>query len=196
MEDSLFPTSTWGKEFAIARSQPRGAGESDLIRIIAQKPNTMVTFDPAPTGECPMLQPGEWCEVRMGSDTEILATEPILIAHYLVSTGNQADPSMAFDVPLEQFRQTYSFLIPAQYEKNFIALAAPTGAVVMLDGVPVQASLTSFASGAYSAGRRSVGVGQHKLVCPDGCGVMVMGYSDDVSYMFSAGLDLEQIVLD
>ena len=37
--------------------------------------------------------------------------------------------------------------------------------------------------------------GQHTIHCADGCGVLVYGYSDAVSYMFAGGLDLKQIVI-
>ena len=49
LEEMMFPSSTWGKSFAIARSQPR-TNEPDMLRILAQKPNTVVTFTPAPGG--------------------------------------------------------------------------------------------------------------------------------------------------
>ena len=39
----LFPSQTWGKAFAIARSKLR-TNEPDVIRILAQKPGTTVTF--------------------------------------------------------------------------------------------------------------------------------------------------------
>jgi hypothetical protein len=38
--------------------------------------------------------------------------------------------------------------------------------------------------------------GQHKISCPNGCGLLVYGYSDAVSYMFAGGLDLKKIVIN
>ena len=203
VEEMLFPASTWGKSFAIARSQSRGANEKDALRIIAQKPNTQVTFDPAPTGACPMLQPGQHCQVEIAADTAVTATEPILIGHFLESTiwqdplfggaVGEGDPSMALAVPAEQFRTDYTVLIPMQYAKSFLSISAPATGAILVDGQPIQ--MTPFATGMYRATRHPVSAGQHRITCPAGCGVLVYGYSDAVSYMFAGGLDLKQIVL-
>ncbi|MEZ4468373.1 MAG: hypothetical protein R3F43_29050 [bacterium] len=37
--------------------------------------------------------------------------------------------------------------------------------------------------------------GQRRLACPTGCGVLVYGYSQAVSYLFAGGLDLERITV-
>jgi hypothetical protein len=114
LEDMMFPTSTWGKEFAIARSQSRGTNELDVLRIMAQKPNTTVTITPAPVGTCPTLNAGQHCQIKISADTSIIASEPVLIGHYLQSAIWQdpifggalgsGDPSMALAVPTEQYR--------------------------------------------------------------------------------------------
>ena len=204
IEDMLFPTSTWGKTFAIVRSQPRGTNEPDVLRIMAQKPNTTVMFDPAPTGTCPTLQPGQFCQVKIAGDTSITASEPILVGHYLQSAiwqdpffggaVGEGDPSMAIAVPIEQFRTDYTILVPSQYTKNFMSIAAPPTGAVLVDGLPIQ--MTAFAGGAYRAARHAVNPGQHKISCPNGCGVLVYGYSDAVSYLFAGGLDLKTIVIN
>ncbi|MBA3392770.1 MAG: IgGFc-binding protein [Deltaproteobacteria bacterium] len=204
IEDMMFPTSTWGKTFAIARSQPRGTKELDVLRIMAQKPNTTLTFDPPPTGTCPTLQPGQHCQVKIAADTAITASEPVLVGHYLQSAiwqdpffggaVGEGDPSMAIAVPTEQFRTDYTILTPSQYTKNFLSIAAPTNGAVLVDGLPIQ--MTAFANGMYRATRHVVNAGQHKVTCPGGCGVLVYGYSNAVSYMFAGGLDLKQIVIN
>ncbi|MGN6104613.1 MAG: IgGFc-binding protein [Kofleriaceae bacterium] len=203
IEEMLFPTSTWGKTFAIARSQSRGTNEPDLLRIMAQKPNTQVTFDPPPIGTCGTLQPGKFCQVKIQGDTAITSNEPILIGHYLESaiwqslfggSIGEGDPDLALAVPTEQFRTEYTILVPNAYAKNFISIAAGPSGVVRVDGLAVQT--TPFANGAYRSARQRVNAGQHKISCPDGCGVLVYGYADAVSYMFAGGLDLKQIVIE
>lgn len=203
IEEMLFPTSTWGKTFAVVRSQPRGTNEPDVLRIMAQKPNTTVTFDPAPTGTCATLQPGQFCQVKIAQDTVVTATEPVLVSHFLESaiwssplgsSVGEGDPSMALGVPVEQFRTDYTILVPQQYTKNFISIAAPSSGAVLVDGNPIQ--MTPFGSGTYRGARHVVNPGQHKISCPNGCGVLVYGYSNAVSYMFAGGLDLKQIVIN
>ncbi len=208
LEEMIFPKSTWGKEFAIARSQQR-TNEPDYLRIMAQKPNTSVTFDPAPSamvsGDCTMLQPGTFCDVKIQGDTEITATDPVLIGHYLESSiwqntqrtssvGN-GDPSLAIAVPTEQYRTDYTILIPNSYTANYLSISAALTGAVTVDGNSV--TLTNFPSAMpmHRVARVPVTAGQHTIHCPDTCGVLVYGYSDAVSYMFAGGLDLKQIVI-
>jgi hypothetical protein len=196
LEDQLFPTSTWGKAFAISRSLPRGT-LPDRLRIMAQNPGTTVTLNPA--GGCANpLGPGEFCQVDITGDIEISANEPILVAQYLMSSGGGAsgDPAIAFAVPSEQFRTEYDLLVPAEYETSFFGIVTTAAGTVTLDGNDVTAQLNAFGSGGWKGGRVTVVQGRHRIECPGGCGVLVGGYDDDVSYLFAGGLDLEQIVVD
>jgi hypothetical protein len=208
LEEMMFPSSTWGKEFAIARSQSRMTNERDLIRVLAQKPGTTVTFTPPPaSGTCSTLNAGQFCEVKIFGDTEISSNEPILVGHFLQSaiwgyTGpgmgssiGTGDPSMAISAPTEQFRKEYTFLVPAQYEANYVSIAAPATGGITLDGAPV--TMAAFPGGGTHRGARVLlTAGQHKITCADGCGITVYGWSArGVSYMFAGGLDLKPIVI-
>lgn len=198
LEDQLFPTSTWGKKYAVARTLVRGL-EGDKLRIVAQSEDTSISFSP-PIASCPTLLAGEWCEVDVSADVEITANHPILVAQFLYSVGSgsvtnpQGDPALAFMVPVEQFRLAYDLLVPSQYRTNFFAIVAPATGPVILDGVNVEAQLTPFGSMSWRAGRVLVEAGPHRLEC-GGCGVTVGGYDSAVSYLFAGGLNLEQIVI-
>lgn len=200
LEEMMFPTSTWGKRFAMARAKPRGS-ETDILRVMAQKAGTTVTFSPAPTsGTCGTLGAGQFCEVQITLDTEINSSEPVLIGHYLKSIGTGAgnplgDPSLSIAVPVEQYRADYAFLIPSQYNQNFVSISAPVGGVIKLDGNNVSGQLLPFGNN-LRGGRISVTAGQHKIECPNTCGIEVYGYSDAVSYLFAGGLDLKKIVVN
>ncbi|HTJ42292.1 MAG TPA: IgGFc-binding protein [Kofleriaceae bacterium] len=208
LEEMMFPTSTWGKKFAIARSQVRltQKPENDVLRVLAQKAGTTVTFDPAPVkGTCGTLGVGEFCEVEISVDTAITASEPILIGHYLKSVEFQSggqiigsgDPSLAIAVPSEQFRGNYTILVPSQYMNNYVSIVVPTGSTASIDGSDVTSQLTAFGSNMFKGGRISVAAGAHAITCNGaGCGIEVYGYSDAVSYMFAGGLDLRQIVVN
>ena len=205
LEEMLFPNSTWGKTFAIARSKQR-TNEPDYIRVMAQKANTSVTFMPAPSatvaGNCASLQPGQFCDVKIQGDTAITASDPVLVGHYLESsiwfdglgtTVGNGDPSMAIAVPVEQYRTSYTILIPSSYDMNYLSISAPPSGAVQVDGTAQ--TLTSFANNMYRSTIVTVAAGQHTITCPGTCGVLVYGYSDAVSYMFAGGLDLKQIVV-
>jgi hypothetical protein len=207
LEEMLFPSTTWGLTFAIARSKQR-TNEPDYLRILAQKPGTAVTFTPAPaatvSGNCAALNPGQFCDVKIQGDTEISASQPVLVGHYLESSTwwnngvnnfiGTGDPSMAIGVPAEQFRKEYTVLVPAQYAASYISIAAAATGGVLLDGNPVPLAMFP-GGGTHRASRVMVSAGQHKITCADGCGITVYGYSDGVSYMFAGGLDLKPIVI-
>ncbi len=199
IEEMMFPTSTWGSEYAIAHSKVR-VDESDILRIMGQKANTNITISSGAT--CATLGAGEFCEIEISTDVEISSTEPVLIGHYLKSvldtdTGEgNGDPSLALAVPVEQFRSTYSFLVPAEYAEQYISVVATVGASVTLDGMDISTGLTPMGANSRAAGRIAVQPGQHELLCTGGCGLEVYGYSDAVSYLLAGGLDLEQIVID
>ncbi len=207
LEEMMFPNATWGVRFAITRSEKR-TNEPDYVRILAQKAGTSVTFTPPPAarvaGNCDALAPGQFCDVKIQGDTELVATEAILVGHYLQSSTwwNNAennyigtgDPSMALAVPVEQFRKDYTILVPAQYQQNYVSIAAMATGGVAIDGTPV--SLTPYpGGGTHRAARVPLAAGQHKVTCADGCGITVYGYSDGVSYMFAGGLDLKPIII-
>ena len=158
----MFPASTWGKSFAIARSQQR-TNESDVIRVLAQRPGTTVTFTPAPvSGTCGTLAAGQFCEVKVAGDTAIVATEPVLVGQYLqssiwsnnantMSVGN-GDPSLAIAVPTEQFRKDYTILIPGAYDQSYISVATGMTGGVSVDGAPL--TVSAFPGGAPYRGAR------------------------------------------
>jgi hypothetical protein len=207
LEEQLFPSSTWGKEFAVARTKQR-TNEPDYIRVMAQAAGTAVTFTPAPatmvSGNCGALGPGQFCDVKIQGDTEISSNNPILVGHYTESSiwqnllvgdavGN-GDPSMAIAVPTEQYRSDYTVLIPMAYMENYLSISAAATGSVTVDNANV--TLAAFpGGGTHRAARVPVTAGQHTVKCSDGCGVLVYGYSDAVSYMFAGGLDLKTIVI-
>jgi hypothetical protein len=197
LEEMLFPTSTWGKEFAIHRTKPRG-NFPDALRIVASINGTQVTITPPPTaGSCPILAAGGFCDVQIMQPTEITTSDPVTVAHLLMSTvvGNSGigDPSLGIVPPVEQHRTDYKFLAPMQYTEQYVSLVAQAGDVVTLDGVTVT-NWTPFGTGRVAAWV-PIGAGAHRVDCPLTCSVEVYGWSLAVSYLFAGGLDLKPIVL-
>jgi len=201
IEEQLFPASTWGSRFVIARTEPRpdrnrgGGSAPDMLRILAQKPETSVEFNPPVSGNCPVLGVGEFCDVFLSGDTTINASKPILVGHFLLSTDSlSGDPAMAFAAPTEQFREAYTFLVPDEYDVQYISVAAWSTGAILLDGQDQSGRLTPISNN-WVGGRIPVQPGQHVLTCPNKCGLLVYGYSRAVSYLFAGGLDLEAITI-
>jgi hypothetical protein len=200
LEEQLLPTSTWGKRYAIAHAR-RADHYFDYFRIVAQKPLTAVTYNPPQPTACPdLLGPGKFCDLFFDGDLEVEANQPILVAHYLTGGGgilpDSGDPSLAFAVPVEQFRTDYAFLVPEKYVHDYVALAAVNGDPVLLDGDDVSPIFKPFGSQEWAAARIEVQPGPHTIRCPSGCGLEVAGLGKDVSYLYAGGLNLERIVIE
>ena len=199
MEEQLVPTGTWGEEFVLGLTQPRsdlargGAVAPDFIRILARADNTQLTVTPSASGGCPVLNAGRHCDLFVTRNTRVTATEPVLMAHFLLSTdGERGDPAMSFTPPVEQFRDDYTFLTPQEYQEDYITVVAKVGGPVTLDGVDILNRLSPI-DDQYLVGVVPVEPGQHNLQCSETCSVLVYGFSEAVSYLFAGGLDLELI---
>ena len=201
VEEQLFPMQTWGDRFAVARSAERqdpgrGAPAPDLVRILASRGDTDITFDPPVEGAgCGRLVAGAYCDVYLPRDTEISATNPILVGQILLSIdGSAGDPALALVPPIAQYRSNYTFLVPSEYADQYISVVSVDGSNVVLDGQDLTAQMQPFGTG-LAGGRFRMQPGSHTLECSNTCGLVVYGYDAAVSYMFAGGLDLEPIVL-
>jgi hypothetical protein len=199
LEEQLLPYANWGRHFAIAKSARRVDGEEDLVRLLSRVPAD-VTFDP-PRTECAHLEPNVACDLWLDAGVELTSTAPLLVAHYLSAVGGGAgnplgDPSIAFVVPAEQYRTTYSVLVPAEYEESHLSIIARAGQVVTVDGVDRTAELAPLGTGTHLAAALAIEPGPHTIECPDTCGVEIYGYGPAVSYLYAGGLDLEPIALE
>jgi hypothetical protein len=107
------------------------------------------------------------------------------------------DPSMTVIPPVEQFRSSYVFLTPLDYEFDAITVIAPLDAALTLDGATLGAPspIGELAGIGYGAVRTLVPDGTHRLSADGGreVGLIVFGMDKDVSYGYPAGLDLEVI---
>ena len=203
VEEQLLPVSTWGNRFAVARSAERedtnrrNEVAPDQIRILASKGDTRIQFSPAPvSGQCGALVAGDFCDVFIQNDTEIVANHPVLVGQILLSTDGQlGDPALAFVPPIAQWRQDYTFLVPNEYRFQYATVVSYEGGVVELNGRDVSRSLFAFGNGLIGGRVELLENGRFTLNCPQRCGLMVMGYDEAVSYMFAGGLDLEPVVL-
>lgn len=220
LEMQLFPIDTWGSEYVAVRSKRRGL-ERDLWRILAAHDDTHVTLAPA-TATVPVLDAGGWYEFESDDDFVIRADKPILVGQFLAAEqapvpGRQpgdagtGDPSFMLAVPTRQFRTSYVFLTPAEYEADYVSIAATSGGTAWLDGKPLDLITTDeplpnlvdkrdIHGSPWRAYRILVNAKTtedqlanhlHVLTCPDTCSVMVHGYGQYVSYGYPGGLNLE-----
>lgn len=217
LEEQVFPTSAWGKQFVITRSPVRSAHptwrEPDIYRVMADKNGTVVTTNLAPPYDSFMLNANEWTELYADRSFVMQATEAVSIEQILVSQGwvadwkpdHGGDPSMTLFPPYEQFREDYIFLVPDTFTANYVVLAIPASTTVLLDGTDVNAD-EFMALCTYEVAGEIEGVTYEAVTCPvDGgthriqssapVGIVVYGYYSVGSYAFAGGSQLTRINL-
>jgi hypothetical protein len=109
---------------------------------------------------------------------------------------SQGDPSMSPMVATQQYRTSYIFLAPTDYEESFTDIVIPTGTTLTLDGTPVNATPATVNSSWSVVRLELTNTGQdgaHVLTGTKPFGVQVIGYGAYTSYQYPAGLDLVPI---
>jgi hypothetical protein len=131
----------------------------------------------------------------------INSDQKVMVAQYMEGQdagGGTGDPSLALAVPLEQFRTSYLFHAPTNYESNYVDVTAPMGASVQLDGTPV--SFQPIGATGYGLARvypLTAGPGNdgnHSMSGDMPFGITVYGYGQYTSYWYPGGLNLTDII--
>lgn len=201
LESQLPPVQTLGKRFAgMPLVAPRREA-TNLLRVVAVFDGTTVRFE---DGSSRTIAAGEVLDRRVAGPFRVEATEPVVVAQYLLGAGEtdpratQGDPSLTILVPEEQHRGDYVFVTPTSYTgasgQSYVVITRPTGAAVRLDGAPVVDGWT-LVDDATEVVRVPVEGGTHRVEGDAPVGVMVFGLGLDTSYAYPAGLELERIVL-
>jgi hypothetical protein len=129
-----------------------------------------------PGGQCPG---GHTCVCHLGFDCYC---EPM------------GDPALILAAPVEQYRDEYVFLSPNKYLEDYINVIAPVGAQVTLDGGNISAAnFTTIGGTGYMVARLKVADGVHTVKSDQKVSVIAYGYDDDVSYGYTAGLNLQDL---
>ena len=212
LEEQLLPVTALGKEFAIARSPIRstdttGWKEPDIVRVVATLDGTNVTTNlPAPNDHF-VINRNQQHTFAATTGFAMTSDQPVEVATYLVSQhfvkhGYIGDPSSLLMPAAEQFRKDYVFLIPGTFQSNYIVLAKPTTANVILDGQPLAQAEQS---GCYSGPIGMVNgtmfdqitcpamEGHHTVSADQPFGLSVYGYYNVGSYAFVGGSDVKII---
>jgi hypothetical protein len=211
LEEQLLPVTALGKEFAVARSPIRSTDaswkEPDIVRVVATVDNTVITTNlPAPYNTF-TLAARQHKTFAATTGFALKATNAVQIATYLVSqrfvkNGYIGDPSQLLIPAAEQHRKDYVFLIPDTFQSNYIVLAKPIDAKVMLDGFPidmiefgncVKAPIGAVAGIDYEQVTCLASEGRHTVEADKPFGLSVYGYYNVGSYAFVGGSDVKII---
>lgn len=202
LEESVMPVETLGKHYFVTRpTGPSGVAARHLVRIYGNVDGTQLTYPGANPGGPSVIHAGQMIELpNVGQDFEIVADNEILVASFQHGAGplsgaRQGDPSLSFMASVEQYRKSYVFLAPDDYETSYADIVAPLDAELVLDGAEVTAALTPLSSG-FGVVRLPLGEGNkgaHVLEASAPVGLQVMGYGAYTSYQYPGGLNLGKI---
>jgi hypothetical protein len=211
LEQQLFPLKTWGSRFVATKSWDRGK-ETDIWRIMAGEDGTRVVLVPPQPGlSIPVLNRGQHFEFESRGNFEIIASDdkPLMVGQFLAAQDAPApnvggvgsaddagigDPAFMLQIPVEQYRNDFVILVPAEYAESYLNVTTETGASVEIDGVPVDPeAFTVIGSGQYSVYRQPLEPGAHTIRSTEPAGVIVYGWDQYVSYAYTGGLNLGEI---
>jgi hypothetical protein len=213
VEETVLPAEVIGKRYVVpAPTSPSASVKGGhVVRIYGNVDGTSLTYAPAaPAGAPTTIAAGAFAE--FGPVTEAFSVEgnePFVVASFMVGgslqgpTGDacpnhpcRGDPSMSMMVTPEQFRKTYTFLAPVDYETNFADILVPDGATVMLDGAALTGTPEAIGASGWSIVREPLTAdsgGVHKLSSDQNVGLQVMGFGHATSYYYPGGLNLKLI---
>jgi hypothetical protein len=107
------------------------------------------------------------------------------------------DPALILAVSAQQFMDSYVFLTPDAYLRDYLNVIAPLDAqTVVLDNNQINpASFIPVGSSGYGVFRTAVGDGIHTIWSDKKIGIVVYGYDNDVSYGYPGGMGLLELDL-
>lgn len=244
MEQQLFPETAFGKTFIAVKSPLRTryveeAGwnvsvvpdEPEWWRVIAATEDVSVITNLPPPDNTWYLQRGQSAIFKSERDFTLTATGPIAFAQFpggQQTTGIPStlpggvrppggDPSFILVPPIEQWRNSYLFLVPNKYAFDFLLIAAPTTAKIVYDGIPLEGVLPCEYELIGAIGQGADRVEYQAIRCPlsapeanggglqddgvhtleslggDPFGLIVWGWDSYVSYGYPGGANVQLI---
>lgn len=200
IEQQLFPVDSWGTSYVATPFYSRGTDDFSIYRVVAANDGTNITLDPPVNGVTMLtLNRGEW-EQFYGPDAfELTADQPVMVGQFMVggqvSSSEDGDPASMLPPAVQQYRDSYVFLVPGNYARNYVTLVKEPGTAIMLDGTAVaQAEFqpVGTAGNWEYAIIDTVNAGVHRATSTEPFGVVVHGMDYYISYAFAGGIILPE----
>jgi len=203
VEESVVPAEALGKQYILTTpTRPAGGPGAHVVRFVGNRDGTTLTYVPFKPVGCPdTLAAGEvaQCDGAVVDDIIVTGSQEFGVTTFMVgSTMYEAnnpkakgDPSQTIFASTEQFRRSYLFLNPDDYDVSYAVVVGPENAAPILDGEPLTDG-KPLAEG-FVVWRATVKTGPHKLTSTQPVGLQAMGYGAFTSYQFPGGLDAKRI---
>ncbi len=204
IEETVLPAETLGKHYVVVNpTGPKGTPVGQWVRFVGNQDGTTLTYKPVKPSKCPgSLNAGQTvdCEV-LDVSFEVTGDKEFGVSTFLLGAtvykDTKGDPSQTNVAGVEQFRTKYVFLAPDDYPVLYADITAEEDAAIELDGKPLGGQWTKVASGPYGVLRadltKSGQAGAHTLTAKKPVGVQVIGFGDNTSFQYPAGLNLSLI---
>jgi hypothetical protein len=210
VEESVVPAEALGKRYAVTTpTRPTGGPGLHVVRFYGNRDGTTLEYLPGRPQSCPTsLAAGEVAECGpLELDFVVQGSNEFGVSSFQVGSvmytpevpdeppsGAPGDPSQTSYASTEQFRTSYVFLAPDDYEMSYGVVVGPPDAKVTIDGAPLTDPEPLAAD--LVVWRPKLGPGQkgaHTLYATKPVGLQVMGYGAYTSYGYPGGLDLRLI---
>jgi hypothetical protein len=205
VEESVVPAEALGKRYVVTTpTRPKGGEGAHLVRFYGNRDGTTLTYQPTKPAGCPdKLDAGEVAECGpLEKDFVVEGSAELGVSSFQVGssvydpTGDdpRGDPSQTSFASTEQFRTSYVFLAPDDYDVSYAVVVGPEDAKPEIDG----ASISGYSALTSTLGvwRVTLGAGKngaHTLASQKPVGLQVMGYGAYTSYQYPGGLNLKLI---
>lgn len=197
LEEQLLPDETWGRQYVVSGLRDRGPTVASAVRIVSRVDNNQLTFDPPDVHAPVTLGAGQVLDFSTPRHFVVSGTGAFLPMQFMSGQGYDrslaGDPAMVLEVPVEQYRSSYDFTVPATYVSNFINVVVSAGASLQMDGADLRGSSSDV--GGFTIYTLPIAAGDHHLQSTngEGIGLKVYGVAPYTSYMYPGGLDLRHI---
>ena len=210
LEEQLFPVESVGAKYVITRSPIRSSGsyhEPDVIRFVGAAEDAAITTSLAPPFDKFLIKPGEVRTTWADADFTATGNRPFMVGQLQISQGYvqgslTGDPSLTVFPPVEQYRDQYRILTPADdglwgWQMNYVVLSTEPSNMITIGGAEPAGCVITPAGNLdgvdFESRRCPVGAGVHALKGKQPFGVVAYGYGPAGSYAFPGGADVEPI---
>ncbi len=205
IEESVFPAETLGQHYIVTPpTSPLGNVVGHVVRIFGNVDGTTLTYNPSKPASCPAtINAGQVADCgQIATDFEIKGNNSFGVGSYSLGgtlvdpTGGEGDPDQSFAIAVEQYRTSYIFLAPTDYDESFVDVIGPAGVTASVDGQAVT-GFTAIGSSGFGIARyklpNGANNGAHTLQSSAPVGIQVMGYGSYTSYQYPGGSNLSAI---
>lgn len=208
LEETVFPAETLGSHYVVQQPVgPNGNVVAQQVRFFGNADATTLTYKPSKPAGCPdQLQAGQVlnCGETTTADFEVTGDHEFGVGLFQLgcqvvdptTASPQGDPAESFAVAVEQYRDSYVFLAPVDYNVNYVEIVAAAGTSITLDDADVSDQLVAIDGTDFVQARielQNGADGSHRLAGSARFGIQVLGYGEATSYQYPGGLNLGKI---